>query len=52
MSENKEKKWSEMTLEEKRSALPKNLSKYGQWLLSEDGQEGYIEILDMKAVLK
>ncbi|MCD8290186.1 MAG: hypothetical protein LUC91_01635 [Prevotella sp.] len=50
MSEKNEKKWSEMTLEEKRAVLPKNLNKYGQWLLSEAGQEGYLEIVDMEAV--
>ncbi len=52
MSENKEKKWSEMTYEERRALLPKNLNKYGQWLL--DGKSGEYEvgIIDMEAVLE
>ncbi len=37
MSENKEKKWSEMTYEERRALLPKNLNKIGEYLLSGEG---------------
>ncbi|MCD8296472.1 MAG: hypothetical protein LUC88_02760 [Prevotella sp.] len=49
MSEKKEKKWSEMTYEEKRALLPKNLSKIGEFMLS---GESYLEIVDMEAVME
>ncbi len=49
MSENKEKKWSEMTYEERRALLPKNLNKVGEHLLS---GERYLEIVDIDAVMK
>ncbi|MCD8289835.1 MAG: hypothetical protein LUC26_08055 [Prevotella sp.] len=31
-----EKKWSEMTYEERRACLPEKLNKYGEWLLSNE----------------
>ncbi len=50
MRKNKEKKWSEMSREEKLAFLPKKLNKYGEWLLSDVKSEFVIN--DMRAVLK
>ncbi|MCD7711083.1 MAG: hypothetical protein LUI04_07030 [Porphyromonadaceae bacterium] len=48
----KAKKWSEMTYEERRAALPEKLNKYGEWLLKDDSEKDFIVINDMRAVLK
>ncbi|MCD8282052.1 MAG: hypothetical protein LUC22_02225 [Prevotella sp.] len=46
------KKWSEMTYEERRAALPKKLNKYGEWLLRDDNEKTFLVIKDMRAVMK
>lgn len=51
----KKEKESSMTMreylmEEKKKS--KKLSKIGEWLISEEGREGLVKIIDMRAVLK
>lgn len=41
-----------MTKEELRAMFPEKLSKFGEWLFSDDSDKFHAEILDMKAVLK
>ncbi|MCD8281681.1 MAG: hypothetical protein LUC22_00305 [Prevotella sp.] len=50
--ETNQKKWSEMTYEERRAALPKKLNKYGEWLLRDDNEKTFLVIKDMRAVMK
>lgn len=40
----------EYLMEEKRKG--KKLSKIGEWLISDEGREGFARIVDMRAVLK
>ncbi|MCD8288628.1 MAG: hypothetical protein LUC26_01775 [Prevotella sp.] len=47
-----EKKWSEMTYEERRAELPEHLNKVGEWLLSGFEKKQYLIINDEKAILK
>lgn len=37
---------------ELRALMPKKLSKYGEWFFSDDKDKLYVEIKDMRAVLK
>ncbi|MCD7713769.1 MAG: hypothetical protein LUI08_02380 [Prevotella sp.] len=47
-----EKKWSEMTYEERRARLPKHLNKVGEWLLKGPDKKPYIIINDEEAILE
>ncbi|MCD8281712.1 MAG: hypothetical protein LUC22_00475 [Prevotella sp.] len=47
-----QKKWSEMTYEERRAQLPKKLNKVGEWLLSGFENKQYIIINDEEAILE
>ncbi|MCD7713777.1 MAG: hypothetical protein LUI08_02420 [Prevotella sp.] len=47
-----EKKWSEMTYEERRAQLPEKLNKLGKWMLTDEFVEGFYVIKDMRAVMK
>ncbi|MCD8288626.1 MAG: hypothetical protein LUC49_06325 [Prevotella sp.] len=47
-----EKKWSEMTYEERRAKLPEKLNKFGEWLLKDDSEKTFLVIKDMRAVMK
>ncbi|MCD8306246.1 MAG: hypothetical protein LUC49_06285 [Prevotella sp.] len=46
-----EKKWSEMTYEERRAQLPEHLNKIGEWFLKQD-KEQYLIINDEEAILE
>ncbi len=48
----KSRKWSEMTYEERKALLPKNLNKLGQWFLDGKSGEYEVEVTDMEAVLE
>lgn len=41
-----------MTREELRAMMPKKLNKLGEWFFSNDEDKLYVEVKDMRAVLK
>lgn len=41
-----------MSKSEYRAIMPKKLNKYGEWYFSDDKNKLYVEIKDMRAVLK
>lgn len=47
-----EKKWSEMTYEERRAQLPEHLNKVGEWLLEGFEKKQYLIINDEDAILE
>ncbi|MCD7714513.1 MAG: hypothetical protein LUI08_06285 [Prevotella sp.] len=50
MEKKQQKKWSEMTYEERRAVLPKHLNKIGEWFLKGADEKEYLIINDEEAV--